>query len=118
MTEVLDALPVVPLEATDWTEAARVLEQAIKAGNQDPQAAYLLAMCYKHLGRTADARQALSKITGPDANVFLQRGVLAFADRDFAQAGNDFTQAWDQEPASYPAAYNLLLARLCQGLKD
>ena len=36
--------------------------EAIKAGNQDPQAVYLLAMCLKHLGRTADARQVLGKI--------------------------------------------------------
>src|SRR5947209_19847179 len=114
MTEVLDALPVVPLGASDWGEAARLLEQAIKAGNQDPQAAYLLAMCYKHLGRTAEARQVLGKISQPDANVLLQRGVLAFADRDFVQAGDEFARAWEQEPASYPAAYNLLLARLCQ----
>src|SRR5437870_4183501 len=109
MTDVLDALPVVPLGATDWSQAARVLEQALKAGNQDPQAAYLLAMCYKHLGRTADARQVLSKIAHADANVLLQRGVLAFADRDFVEATQEFTQSWEKEPASYPAAYNLLL---------
>lgn len=118
MSDVLEALPVVPVEATNWNEAARLLEQAIKAGNQDPQAAYLLAMCYKHLDRTADARQALSKIAHPDANVCLQRGVLAFADRDYPQAGQEFAQSWDLEPGSYPAAYNLLLARLCQGQKD
>jgi len=118
MPEILEALPVVPVETTDWAEAARVLEQAIKAGNQDPQAAYLLAISYKHLGRTADARQVLRKITAPDANVLLQRGVLAFADRDFAQAGQEFAQSWEKEPTSFPAAYNLLLANLCQGLKD
>jgi tetratricopeptide (TPR) repeat protein len=117
MTPVQDVLPVVPLGATDWNEAARVLEQAIKAGNQDPQAAYLLAMCLKHLGRTADARQVLGKIAAADANVLLQRGVLAFADRDYAQAGQEFARAWDHEPTSYPAAYNLMLARLCQGQK-
>src|ERR1700687_5250722 len=99
MTDVLDTLHVVPLGAADWGQAARVLEQALKAGNQDPQAAYLLAMCYKHLGRTADARQVLSKIAQPDANVYLQRGVLAFADRDFVQAAEEFTQAWEKEPA-------------------
>jgi tetratricopeptide (TPR) repeat protein len=118
MDEVLDALPVVPLAAANWGEAARLLEQAVKAGNQDPQAAYLLAMCYKHLGRGADARQVLGKIADPDANVLLQRGVLAFADRDFVQAGQEFAQACEKEPASYPAAYNLVLARLCQGQKE
>jgi tetratricopeptide (TPR) repeat protein len=118
MTDVLDALPVVPLGATDWGQAARVLEQALKAGNQDLSAAYLLAMCYKHLGRASDARQVLSKIAHPDANVLLQRGVLSFADRDFAQAGHEFTRSWEMEPTSYPAAYNLLLARLCQDQTD
>jgi tetratricopeptide (TPR) repeat protein len=118
MSEVVDAVPVMPLAEVDWGQAARVLEQAVKAGNQDPRAAYLLAMCYKHLGRTGEARQALSKIAEPDANVFLQRGVLAFAERDFAQATQDFARSWGMEPASYPAAYNLLLARLCQGQKD
>ena len=58
------------------------------------------------------------KIANPDANVLLQRGVLAFADRDFLQAGQEFAQAWDMEPTSYPAAYNLMLARLCQGQKE
>jgi tetratricopeptide (TPR) repeat protein len=116
--EVLDAMRVVPLGDADWGQAARLLEQAIKAGNQDPQAAYLLAMCYKHLGRNADARQVLSKIADPDANVLLQRGVLAFADRDFVGAGQDFSRAWEREPRSYPAAYNLLLAWLCQGQKE
>jgi tetratricopeptide (TPR) repeat protein len=115
MSDVLDALPVVPLPATDWAAAALVLEQAIKAGNQDPQATYLLAMCYKHLGRNGEAQRLLGKIANPDTNVLLQRGLLAFAERDFARAGGEFAEAWDKEPGSYPAAYNLLLARLCQG---
>src|SRR5688572_26697584 len=104
MADVLEALPAVPLSTIDWPQAARHLEQAIKAGNQDPQAAYLLAMCYKHLGRSSDARQVLSKIQNPDANVFLQRGVLAFTERDYAQAAQDFAQSWEKDPASYPAA--------------
>ncbi len=115
MSETLEALPVVEPESPDWAEAARFLEQSIRAGNQDPQAAYLLAMCFKKLGRTADARQVLSKIAAPDANVLLQRGILAFADRDFVQAGQEFARSWESDPASYPAAYNLLLAFLCQG---
>ena len=113
-----DILQAVPLGSTDWNQAARLLEQAIKAGNQDPNAAYLLGICYKHLGRTADARQVLSKIHNADANVHLQRGVLAFADRDFAQAAQEFARAAEQDAASYPAGYNLVLAHLCQGEND
>jgi tetratricopeptide (TPR) repeat protein len=115
MPEVVDALPVVPLGAADWGEAARLLEQAVKAGNHDPQTTYLLAMGYKHLGRVAEARQVLDKIADADANVLLQRGILAFSDRDYGQAAQGFAQSWQSDPASYPAAYNLLLARLCQG---
>ncbi len=81
-----------------------MLEQAVKAGNQDPNALYLLAMGYKHLGRVADARQTLAKITDPDANVLLQRGVLAFTDRDFTRAAAEFSLAWDKDPTLYAAA--------------
>lgn len=115
MSVVLEVLPAEPLQETDWNQAVRLLEQSVKAGYQDPNAAYLLAMCYKHLGRTADARYALSKIAQPDANVHLQRGVLAFAERDFAGAVDEFGRAWDKEPTLYPAAFNLLLTRLCLG---
>src|SRR5687768_15414365 len=60
----------------------------------------------------------LAKIADPDANVFLQRGVLAFADKDWPAAGAEFARAWEKDPSSYPAAYNLMLTRLCQGQLD
>src|SRR5579884_2722739 len=112
MPDVSD-IPAAP--ERDWAEATRLLEQAVKVGASDPQALYLLALGYKHLGRTADARHVLGKIAEPDANVLLQRGVLAFTDKDYAQAADEFARAWEKEPASYAAGYNLLLARLCQG---
>jgi tetratricopeptide (TPR) repeat protein len=115
MTQVLDNIPEAVILVTDWPEAARLLEQSIRAGNQDAQAAYLLATCYKQLGRIPEARQTLAKIAQPDANVLLQRGVLAFLDRDYANAAEEFARSWDKFPESYPAAYNLLLARLCLG---
>lgn len=114
MADVLD-IPEAVVLVTDWAEAARLLEQSVRAGNQDPQAAYLLAMSYKNLGRIADARQVLSKVANADANVLLQRGVLAFHDRDYAQAAEEFTRSWEKFPDSWPAAYNLLLTRLCLG---
>ena len=114
MADVLD-IPEAVVLVTDWGEAARLLEQSVRAGNPDPQAAYLLAMSYKNLGRIADARQVLSKIANPDANVLLQRGVLAFHDKDYAQAAEEFTRSWEKFPDSWPAAYNLLLTRLCLG---
>ena len=66
------------------------------------------------LGRNADALTALGRITEPDANVYLQRGLLCYAEKDFAQAEKDFARAWELETQSYAAGYNLLLAQLCQ----
>jgi tetratricopeptide (TPR) repeat protein len=99
----------------DHAEAARMLEQAIKVGCQDPQVAYMLALCYKKLGRNLEARANLRRIAQPDANVCLQLGLLSYADKAFAQAEQEFAQSWQLAPASYEAAYNLLLARLCLG---
>jgi tetratricopeptide (TPR) repeat protein len=115
MPDVIDAIPVTPVHSPDWTEATRLLEQAVKAGNQDAQALYLLAMAYKHQGRFADARHVLGKIIEPDANVLLQRGILAFTDKDYEKAAEEFARSWEKDSASYPAAYNLMLTRLCQG---
>jgi tetratricopeptide (TPR) repeat protein len=118
MPDVIEALPVTAVHSPDWTEATRLLEQAVKAGNHDPQALYLLGTAYKHLGRFADARHVLGKIVEPDVNVLLQRGILAFIDKDHARAAEEFAQAWEKEPNSYAAAYNLMLARLCLGQLD
>ncbi len=115
MTDVHDIISVAPVAEPDWAEAIRFLEQAVKAGNQDPHGLYMLAMAYKHQGRAADARQTLAKIADPDANVLLQRGVLAFNEKEWANAGSEFEKAWQKDAASYPAAYNLMLTRLCEG---
>jgi tetratricopeptide (TPR) repeat protein len=117
MSDVIEIIPEAEAKP-DWGEAIRFLEQAVKAGNQDGNALYLLAMAYKHQGRGAEARQMLAKITEPDANVFLQRGLLAFANRDWNQAAQEFAQAWQKDPESYAAGYDLLLTRLCQGQHD
>lgn len=113
MTNILQGF-LVEAAPADPTRAAGLLEQAVRVGSRDAPTSYLLAMCYKRLGRNADALTALSKIAEPDANVFLQRGLLAYAEKDFAQAEQDFARSWEMEPQSYPAGYNLLLAQLCQ----
>ncbi len=115
MSIVQDVISVAPVAEPDWAEAIRFLEQAVKAGNQDANALYLLAMAYKHQGRVGEARQTLARINDPDANVFLQRGVLAFNEKEWPNAATEFEKAWQKDPASYPAAYNLMLTRLCQG---
>jgi tetratricopeptide (TPR) repeat protein len=118
MSDSQEVISVAPVAEPDWPEAIRFFEQAVKAGNQDPHALYLLAMAYKHQNRSAEARQTLAKIADPDANVFLQRGVLAFSDKDWPAAASEFEKAWQKDPNSYPAAYNLMLTRLCQGQLD
>ncbi len=113
-----EIISVAPVAEPNWGEAIRMLEQAVKAGNQDPQALYLLAMAYKHQGRPADSRQTLMRINDPDANVLLQRGVLAFNEKEWAAAASEFEKAVQKDATSYAAAYNLMLARLCQGQLD
>ena len=115
MPQTQEVISVAPVAEPDWAEAIRFLEQAVKAGNQDANALYLLAMAYKHQGRAPEARQTLAKIAEPDANVLLQRGVLAFNEKEWVNAAAEFEQSTQKDPASYPAAYNLMLTRLCQG---
>src|ERR1700730_15468190 len=100
MTEAQDVISVAPVTEPDWAEAIRFLEQAVKAAAQDGHALYLLAMAYKHQGRSGEARQTLAKIADPDANVLLQRGVLAFNDKEWAAAAGEFEQAWQKDSAS------------------
>jgi Flp pilus assembly protein TadD len=110
----MDALPVA-FPVGQLKEAARLLEQALRAGCHDPHAAYMLGVCYKKLGRTGEARAAFQKIPEPDANVFLQLGLLSFAEKAYAQAEQEFARAWEMAPECYEAAYDLLLARMSLG---
>jgi tetratricopeptide (TPR) repeat protein len=101
-----------------WDDAARLLEQATRAGVQDAPALMLQALAYKHLGRTGEARQTLSKIHDPSADVFLQRGLLAFRDKQYTEAAADFEAALARDPHRFAAAYNLFLARLWDNKLD
>src|SRR5262249_49121794 len=86
MTEVVEEIPVAQAVTTHLVEAARLLEQALKAGCHDANAAYMLALCYKGMGKWLEARNALRKIREPDAQVFLQMGLISFAEKAFGQA--------------------------------
>jgi tetratricopeptide (TPR) repeat protein len=110
--ETADAIPVALLVPTRLEAAANLLDQAVRAGCHDPQAAYLLALAYKRQGKPADARAALRKIGRPDAGVFLQLGLLSLEEGQLAQAEQDFARAWQMDPTSYPAGRNLLFTRL------
>jgi tetratricopeptide (TPR) repeat protein len=98
--------------AARWNDAARFLEQATKAGLAEPPALLMLAQAYKHLGRTGEARKILAKIQPADAVVRMQRGLLAFREKEYGPAADDFQAALDLDPTSFPAAYDLFLARL------
>src|SRR5438093_617781 len=112
--EVLDAIPV-GADLARCADAARLLEQALKAGCQDGQVAYMLGLCYKRLGKNLDAHNAFRKIANADANVWLQMGLLSYTEKAYSEAEQEFAKAWQMEPASYEAAFNLLLTRLCLG---
>lgn len=108
-------VPVSKSASLNPAEAARLLEQAVKAGCQDRQVVFMLALAYKRLGRNLEAQQTLRKIADPDGHVHMQLGWLAFAESDFERAEQEYVRAWEMLPESYPAGYNVLLSRLCQG---
>jgi Flp pilus assembly protein TadD len=107
-----DAIPVAQVVSSRFDAAAQFLEQAAKAGLQDARVSYLLAQAYKRQGKPAEARQALRRITPPDANIWLQLGILSLQEQNVAQAEQELGKAFDLDPTSYEICHNLLLARL------
>ncbi len=107
-----EAILIAEAVPSEFEAAAGLLEQAVRAGRQEPEALYLLALAHKRQGKPADARAALRKIARPDANVWLQLGILSLQDGQPAQAEQEFARAWEMDPACYFAGYNLLLTRL------
>jgi Flp pilus assembly protein TadD len=101
-----------------YAEAAALLEKAAQPGPAAAEVAYLLALAYKRQGKTAEARASLRKITKPDADVFLQMGLLSLREKNLAQAEGEFARASELDPESFPACYNLLLTRLTLGHID
>jgi tetratricopeptide (TPR) repeat protein len=92
--------------------AAELLEKAVETGSRDASVAYLLALAYKRQGRIPEARSAFGKITPPDANVWLQLGLLSLRENQPAQAEQEFARAWEMDSASYEACHNLLVTQL------
>jgi len=98
-----------------WTRAAGFLDQALKVGLKDANAAYLLGLAQKRRGLIDEARAALRKVTPPDAAVTLQMALLSLRQQEPAQAEQELTEAAQLEPESFPIAANLLLTRLALG---
>jgi tetratricopeptide (TPR) repeat protein len=111
----LETVPAAVPVPAHLEDAARLLEQAVKAGGPGPEVAYMLALCYKRMGKIPEARNALRKIPRADANVLLQMGLLSLREDQYAQAEQEFAQALQADPTSYEACYNLMLARLALG---
>lgn len=113
--EVLEVVPVDEVDTSFYAAAAGLLEQAIKAGSNDPSVHYMLAMAYKRQGKTNEARIALRKINRPDGNVLLQMGLLSLQENNLPQAEGELLRAWEADKTSYEIAYNLLLTQLTLG---
>jgi Flp pilus assembly protein TadD len=112
---IIDAIPLAEVIAPPYEEAARLLEQALSPSGNDPQVAYMLALAYKRLGKTAEARNAFRKIPNPDTNVLLQLALLSLQEKQYAQAEQELDRAWQMAPGSFANGYNLFVVRLILG---
>jgi tetratricopeptide (TPR) repeat protein len=115
---VLEGIIIPEPEQTHFADAARLLEQALQAGGNKPEVAYMVALAYKRQAKTAEARTALRKIADPDAEVWLQMGLLSLEDKQMAQAEQEFARAWQMNPSCYEVGYNLCFARLALGQRE
>src|SRR5262250_453305 len=101
-----DLIPVAESVLSRYEVAAQVLDRAVQAGCQDANVLYLLALAHKRQGKTNEARNALRKISQPDANVLHQLGLLSLQEGQLAQAEEEFARAWEMDPTSYETCYN------------
>jgi Flp pilus assembly protein TadD len=113
--EILEGIIIAEPVMTNYEDAAKVFEQALQMGRPDPNVAYLLALTHKRLGKNAEARAAFRKVQPPDANVWLQLGLLSLQEKHFAQAEQEFGRSFEMDSRSYEAGYNLALTRLHLG---
>ncbi len=105
-------IPVLEVVETRFSAAAGLLDRASQAGCSDPAIVYMLALAHKRDGSIAEARSAFRKIPRPDANIFLQMGLLSLREGNLAQADEELARAVQMDPKSFAAAYNLALTRL------
>src|SRR4051794_7761689 len=87
----VETLPgAAPVRPPPYEAAAQLLEKALAAGKPDPNVQYMLALAYKRQKRPVEARAALRKIQKPDADVFLQMGLLSLEENQLDQAEQEF----------------------------
>ncbi|MBV9122516.1 MAG: hypothetical protein JO112_04010, partial [Planctomycetes bacterium] len=94
------------------------LEAVLQEGGPDGKVVYLLALAYKRQGRVLETRTALRRMPRPDANVFLQLGLLSLREQQLPQAVQELARAWQMDPRSFEAGWNLLLTRFSLGQLD
>jgi tetratricopeptide (TPR) repeat protein len=115
-------------------EAAELFEQAVARAPGDREGSYLLAMTYRELGRSENARRQLAELEGkarawpPDPLMELIRtgrqdlqSLLQLANRLFAQgdaegAASLYRAILAADPEHYDAHYNLGIVQRQQGL--
>jgi tetratricopeptide (TPR) repeat protein len=110
-----NAITIAEPDSAQYEAAAGLFERAVQSGCQDANVLYMLAMARKRQGKLNEARNALRKISQPDANVTLQMGLLSLEENQLAQAEDEFARAWQMDQQSYEICYNLLLTRLTLG---
>jgi tetratricopeptide (TPR) repeat protein len=103
---------------TRYEAAAAFFDRAVQAGCNDPNVHYLLALAHKRQGKPPEARAALRKIQRPDANVWLQMGLLSLQENNLPQAEGEFLRSWEMDRTCYETCYNLLLTQLTLGKTD
>jgi tetratricopeptide (TPR) repeat protein len=107
-----DDIPMLEVVETRFSTAAGLLDRAAQSGCSDPSITYMLALAHKRDGRIPEARAAFRKVPKPDANIYLQMGLLSLREGNLGQAEEEFARAAQMDPKSFAAAYNLALTRL------
>jgi len=119
MPAAAETMPVAtPVQPPRYEAAAQLLEKAVGAGSPDANVQYMLAMAYKRQKKYTEARATLRKIQKPDANVFLQMGLISLEENQLEQAEQEFARAWSMDATSFALSYNLLMTRLTLGQFD
>jgi Flp pilus assembly protein TadD len=111
----VEAIPVAEGLLSRYEVAAQILDRAVQSGCQDANVLYMLALAHKRQGKTNEARNALRKITKPDANVLLQMGLLSLKEGNLVQAESELVRARELDQNAYEISFNLLLTQLTLG---
>src|SRR5262249_38792523 len=110
-------LTAAELLAARAVEPARALKRLEEAARNEPAPEVLLhlAHAYRLQDRFDDARQALDRLSGPDALADVQRGLTWLAEGQIVPAEAAFASAVRHSPDNAAAVVNLFMCRLSLG---